>query len=811
MNTTIFRTAILAVFFSFIGMASFGQGFMLNGLTTNSNALTECDSSTTIAIAALTADSNSTADFNLALLGTSFQSSQFTVTINWGDGSTTTHVGGTSNSGQAISFNPPIEHFYNNTGNYTILVNVLNPQNGTTASDSLFYNQTVCNVFLFSQVMLDCDANGSTDSVISNGVIIDLIGQNGGYASGALNGGSITYFNLQEGTYTINVNANWLAQNGYSAGPITPPTITISPNMSTFTSLIILYCDSVSPSNNLCLSGLVYCDTDSNGVYSAGDTPINNAPVQIMNGGLSYLTYTNPNGYYVIDYSGTVGSATIISINPNWLAQNGYTMTSNPYTVLAADCNNQPTANLAINCNGGYANPTYCFAAIVFCDANGNSIFDNNELPLEGAPITLWIQNQSITIYSDSNGYASYCGNNFNSNVVIGQISQAWLTQHGYLSPNPTVTLFSNGTSTPNPGYFTINCGGSPNTCADLWTTVTPWIGYYQGTTNYIHLNYGNYGPGSPGPYTLTLTYPAGVTPNLSSINNPNYTISGNTITWTLNSNLTNFSYSDIISFNVPGGIANGTVHQFTSTITPTGNITDCCTSNNNGCLVQIVGSSYDPNDKNVDHAEQIAPAVQDELTYTIRFQNTGTAPAQNIYILDTLSANLDWTTFELIQASHAMHVENLGNGVLSFNFPQIWLPDSTTNEVESHGQLVYRIKENGGNTEGSTIYNTAYIFFDWNDPIVTNTTYNINTTLGINESMMNSTVYPNPFQSNLTIRSATQLEEVRLFDLSGKELLQLPVAALEVELDLQQFANGVYILQLQTASGISTHQVVKK
>ena len=63
-----------------------------------------------------------------------------------------------------------------------------------------------------------------------------------------------------------------------------------------------------------------------------------------MNGGLSYLTYTNPNGYYVIDYSGTVGSATIISINPNWLAQNGYTMTSNPYTVLAADCNNQPTA-----------------------------------------------------------------------------------------------------------------------------------------------------------------------------------------------------------------------------------------------------------------------------------------------------------------------------------------------------------------------------------------------------------------------------------------------------------------------------------
>ncbi|ASS47268.1 MAG: hypothetical protein A3D31_15595 [Candidatus Fluviicola riflensis] len=805
------RNGLLTLLIAFAGALSYGQGFVLTALNTPNNQLAECDTVVDINIAAMSAPLTN-ADFNMALYGSSFQSSQFTTTVNWGDGNTTTHVGGTSSSGVAIPFTPPIEHYFANNGTYTIYIVVTNPQNNSWAADTLYYTKTTCNTYLFSNVIVDCDNDGNTDSTIINGIPIILSEPGGMWYSGTLNNGSINYSNILEGTYTISVSQAWLNQNGYVVESITPSMIDVSPNMSTFTSQIVLNCDSIPNAGNLCLYGMAFCDADSNGVFNAGETPIVNAPVQIMNGGQTMTVYTNSGGYYSVSYSGTVGSPTVISINPNWLAQNGYSMNSNPFTVLAADCNSQPVANIPINCGGGNSNPYQCVSVIVFCDANGNGVLNAGETPLQNAPVTLWgQQNQSVIIYTDSNGFAMYCGNNFSSQAVIAQLSQAWLTQHGYTISNPVLTLLASGGPTPNPGYFAVNCGGGQSLCADLWTTVTPWIGYYQNTTAYIKLNYGNYGPGAPGPYTLTLTFPAGVTVNTSSLN-PGYTINGNTITWTLNSASTSFSTYDLITFNVPFGIPNGTVHQFTSTITPTGNASDCCTNNNNGCLVQIVGNSYDPNDKNVDHAEQIAPSVQDELTYTIRFQNTGTAPAQNIYILDTLSTNLDWSTFELIEVSHAMHVDDLGNGVMRFNFPQIWLPDSTANEQESHGHLVYRLKENVANTEGTEIFNTAYIFFDWNDPIITNTTYNINASLGLNEeTSVQSSVYPNPFQQEVTIRAKSMIRAVSVLDLSGKQLFTQTTDSNELKLDLSAYSSGIYLLNIQTQSGFETHRIVKK
>lgn len=802
------RNGLLTLLIAFAGVLSYGQGFVLTSLYTPNTQLAECDTTVNINIAAMSAP-NTNADFNLALSGTSFQSSQFTTTVNWGDGATTTHVGGTSSAGTAISFSPPIQHFYNSNGTYTIYIVVNNPQNNTWAADTLYYTKMNCSAYLFSNVILDCDNDGNTDSTIMNGIPITLSQAGGMWYSGTLNNGSVTYNSVLSGTYSIGISQAWLNQHGYVVESISPPLINVSPNMSTFTSQIVLNCDSIPNASNLCLSGIAFCDADSNGVYSAGETPLAGALINITNSGQTMTAYTNANGYYSISYSGTVGSPTMVWVNQNWLSQNGYTMNSNPFTVLAADCNQQPTANIPINCGGGNSNPNQCVSVVVFCDANGNGVMNAGETPLQNAPITLWgQQNQNVIIYTDSNGYASYCGNIFSSQAVIAQLSANWLSQHGYTISNTILTLLAS--QNPNPGYFAVNCGGGQAQCADLWSTVTPWIGYYQNSTAYIKLNYGNYGPAAPGPYTLTLTFPAGVTVITSSLN-PGYTISGNTITWNLNSALTAFSTYDQIMFNVPAGIPNGTVHSFTSTITPTGNISDCCTANNNGCLVQIVGNSYDPNDKNVDHAEQIAPAVQDELTYTIRFQNTGTAPAQNIYILDTLSTNLDWSTFEMIEASHAMHVENLGNGVLRFNFPQIWLPDSTANEPESHGHLVYRVKENAANAEGTEIFNTAYIFFDWNDPIVTNTTYNINTSLGVNEAAVQSIVYPNPFQQQVTVRAKSVIESVSVSDMSGKLLFTQTGESNEMQLDLGSYAGGIYLLNIQTQSGTETRRVVKK
>ena len=447
-----------------------------------------------------------------------------------------------------------------------------------------------------------------------------------------------------------------------------------------------------------------------------------------------------------------------------------------------------------------------------------------NEAPLAGAPVILYnnsATNSSITVYTDSTGYFIYCGQYSTSTYLIATISQSWLTYNGY---NPTIgviTLVASTSGATSIGYIAVNCGGTTTTCADLWTTVTPWIGYYQNSTAYVKINWGNYGPGAAGSYTLTMSFPAGVTVNASSIANGGI-VSGNTITWNLNSASSFFSNYDVITFNVPGGLTSGAAHYFTSTIAPN-NGTDCSTVNNAGSLLQLVGNSYDPNDKLVarpastiqNMAEPVSSldwASQETLTYTIRFQNTGTAPAQNIYIIDTLDTDLDWSTLTMVEATHNMQVINLGNGVMRFEFPSIWLADSTTNEPESHGHLVYRIRENASATVGTEIENTAYIFFDWNDPIVTNTTYNINVMMidGLSENNeLNVNVYPNPTSESVTISCEGDFD-YQLVDLSGR-IISSGSATDSDSISISNTAVGIYQLNVQTSQGNSSVKVIKQ
>jgi uncharacterized repeat protein (TIGR01451 family) len=255
--------------------------------------------------------------------------------------------------------------------------------------------------------------------------------------------------------------------------------------------------------------------------------------------------------------------------------------------------------------------------------------------------------------------------------------------------------------------------------------------------------------------------------------------------------------------FSVPGGLINGAQHFYTSTIAPTGSVTDCGTYNNNGSLLQILGNSYDPNDKNGSTAYigdqyplgYLDAFVDDALSYTIRFQNTGTAPAQNVYIIDTLSAQLDWTSFTLLEATHPIQVVNLGNGIMRFEFNQIWLPDSTSNEPESHGHLTYRISENVNNPNMSTIENTAYIFFDWNDPIITNTTFHQNMWLDhIDELDGELGIYPNPAQTQICL-GLTEPTQIQIKDINGKVIFDERIQVGQ-NIDVQTLESGIYLIE---------------
>lgn len=133
------------------------------------------------------------------------------------------------------------------------------------------------------------------------------------------------------------------------------------------------------------------------------------------------------------------------------------------------------------------------------------------------------------------------------------------------------------------------------------------------------------------------------------------------------------------------------------------------------------VVNSFDPNDKEAIEGDVILMNNLDKkLNYVIRFQNTGTASAVNIRVVDTLLSSLDKDSFELVSLSHPGRVQ-LRNNVAEFIFDNINLPDSISDEPNSHGYIAFRIRPSYNTQIGSYITNKAEIFFDYNEPIITN------------------------------------------------------------------------------------------
>ena len=852
-----------------------------NGTIDGTVSIGSVNTTNTSEIDMLITPNQSTGTFNLIL------------SVNWGDGTTSTHQGSGNygSIGQFMSFNPPIQHTYSSYGNYTVTINYTSTNNGPagTVTYTYSYNCPVTNVY--ASLAVDCNQDGQTDYSVNDTVPITVVSSTGATYNGQLISNMATFSPaLPSGLYTVVIDTNWLNANNYSVSTnsfttfqtsgnggaytvsfvfncTTPPGCTTSitqgyntvsgslmyssstpSQISSFVWNIYPYdnlgnqigtsafstqanayisndpsisyvvacldatftngcsfstCDTFSVDN--CISGTVYCDANSNGIFDSNENTISNAAIRIQTGNGIQTVYSDINGYYSLVYNSN--NPIVINLNPNWSSMTGYT--GGVYTLLSENCDSNQVYNVGLNCGSNL--PANCYSGYVFCDANNNGVMNAGELPIPFAPVYLGVSptsNISVTVYTDSTGFFSYCGQIGTSNIAVAWLNSQWLGYQGYSANSSLITLVGSANGNNQPGFLAVNCGGTP--CTDLWTTVTPWIGYYQNTTAHIKLNWGNYGPGAAGNYQLTLTFPAGVTVNTSSIQNSGYTISGNTITWNLSNLNTTFSNFDYVTFQVPGGLVNGAQHYFTSTISPV-NSTDCNSQNNAGSLLQILGNSYDPNDKTVQRpdfywttpisigTEIIDAALQDVLTYTIRFQNTGTAPAQNVYILDTLSSNLDWSTFSLINASHPVQVFHQSNGLVRFEFDQIWLADSTTNEPGSHGDLVYRIAEKSTCLAGCEIENTAYIYFDWNDAIVTNTTYNLNENIiGIHEDGINGwSIYPNPANNYLQIRGLETFN-YEIHDFAGKSIFKGEGSENEM-LDITKLMSGAYVITIES------------
>ncbi|MBK6627664.1 MAG: T9SS type A sorting domain-containing protein [Flavobacteriales bacterium] len=329
------------------------------------------------------------------------------------------------------------------------------------------------------------------------------------------------------------------------------------------------------------------------------------------------------------------------------------------------------------------------------------------------------------------------------------------------------------------------------------------------GFDNTLHLSYRNYGTTAL-PATLQLSVDADQS-FVSSSPAPT-TLVGNSATWDLGTLPLGASGQVTITLHTDAAVPLGTPVLHTAVIDPVAG--DTVPADNTTLWTDTVVGAYDPNDKLLDIAAATPAEVQADaitLTYTIRFQNTGTYPAERVLILDTLSDDLQWNSFELLASSHPCQWFMI-DGVLHFLFDPILLPDSGSNEPASHGFVRFRMRPSTQLTHGEQVDNIAHIVFDFNTPIVTPpATFRVDVSTGVHQPKgAVFTVVPNPTRDRLLIAGLTGAATVRLLDLSGRLLRTQRVNAPAL-LDVGDLATGTYLLELRTAEAIGSVRFVKE
>jgi hypothetical protein len=233
----------------------------------------------------------------------------------------------------------------------------------------------------------------------------------------------------------------------------------------------------------------------------------------------------------------------------------------------------------------------------------------------------------------------------------------------------------------------------------------------------------------------------------------------------------------------------------------------DINASNNQYSVCYPVVNSYDPNIKEVMPkgvgAAGIIPPSTTELIYTVHFQNTGNAPAINVYIIDTLDFVIIPESIEILGRSHNMSPQWIAPGVLKFNFTNINLADSFSNEPASHGFVTYKVKLMNNISLGTQVRNTAYIYFDFNAPIITNTVLNtldFITSTSVQTVNANLSVYPNPAKEELFISinnlKSNTTSYLEIYNIAGQKVLDQSILQNSTKVDLSALSKGLYLLK---------------
>ena len=248
----------------------------------------------------------------------------------------------------------------------------------------------------------------------------------------------------------------------------------------------------------------------------------------------------------------------------------------------------------------------------------------------------------------------------------------------------------------------------------------------------------------------------------------------------------------------------------FTATANPI--IGDSNPDDNIFILNQTVVGSFDPNDIQCLEGERISPnEVGKYVHYRIRFENTGTFPAENIVVKNIIDTQkFDLPSLQVLNGSHEFVTRITGNQI-EFIFEGVNLP---FNDENNDGFVLYKIKTQPTLVEGDIFTNNAEIYFDYNFPIETNeydTT--VVESLSIIENVITDdfAIYPNPVEDNLIINTQQKIEKIQIFNILGLLIKDVRPNDYELEINVSDLMGGIYMIQIQIATKRTIKKFIKK
>ncbi len=202
-----------------------------------------------------------------------------------------------------------------------------------------------------------------------------------------------------------------------------------------------------------------------------------------------------------------------------------------------------------------------------------------------------------------------------------------------------------------------------------------------------------------------------------------------------------------------------------------------------------------------------------EDIEYTIYFQNLGTDTVYNMYIDNFVDESLNMETLIEGSSSHGYTLSLIEGRRLKIDFKNIQLPSVDVNEFASRGFIKFRISQNNNVPIGTKISSASIIFFDLEDGIETNVVTHIveenfieivlsDEDLLLADEMV---VAPNPAVSTMRIELPERYKNLSyvLYDTKGSIInaANTPSNAFYINRDFIQ--RGIYFLEIRSSSKI--------